>query len=111
MPEMTIESYQEIYSDFHKDACGFRPRHDTSHWTLDDWKREFESLERQAKMNQKREAEMEADALAELERDINKLIQMGAADRATAIRWILGDEKDPDYVCDERGLPYGTLNL
>lgn len=45
--EMTIlEQYATIYSDMYKDAYGIRPRNDVSGWTEEDFKREFEVLER-----------------------------------------------------------------
>ena len=45
--ELTIlEQYHQIYSDMYKDAYGIRPRNDVSGWTEEDFKREFEVLER-----------------------------------------------------------------
>jgi hypothetical protein len=40
-----LEQYRCIYSDKHKDAYGFRPRHDTSDWTMEDFLREFAIME------------------------------------------------------------------
>lgn len=41
-----IEQYACIYSDMHKDAFGFRPRNDISEWTEDDFRKEFEILQK-----------------------------------------------------------------
>lgn len=41
-----IEQYACIYSDMHKDAFGFRPRNDVSEWTEDDFRKEFEILQK-----------------------------------------------------------------
>lgn len=110
----TIEEFEQVYSDFFKEANGWRPRHDTSHWTLDDWRKEFDSLTRQCEENRKAEAEAEQRAVIEFEIAITKLIAMGAKDRATAIRWMMGDnvegyESDPGYFEYENGLPHGYL--
>ena len=41
-----IEQYACIYSDMHKDAFGFRPRNNVSEWTEDDFRKEFEILQK-----------------------------------------------------------------
>jgi hypothetical protein len=41
-----LEQYTCIYSDMHKDAYGFRPRNDISEWTEDDFRKEFEILQK-----------------------------------------------------------------
>lgn len=41
-----LEQYACIYSDMHKDAFGFRPRNDVSEWTEDDFRKEFEILQK-----------------------------------------------------------------
>lgn len=107
---MTIEEYQNDFSDFHKEAYGFRPRFSTSHWTLADWEHEWEVLRRALDQRIADEAESEAAAVVEFEARIVKLIDMGAADRETAIRWIAdaeGAAEDSGYLCYLLGLPYG----
>jgi hypothetical protein len=39
-----LEQYRCHYSDMHKDAYGFRPRHDISDWTEETFLREFEIM-------------------------------------------------------------------
>lgn len=107
---MTLQDYRDSFSDFHKEAYGFRPRHDTSHWTLADWEQEWADLRRMCDANAKEQAASEAAAIVELEARIVKLIGMGAADREAAIRWIADGEQagdDREYLCFCLGLPYG----
>jgi hypothetical protein len=105
---MTLEEAHNAYSDFHKDAYGFRPRGDVSHWTLDDFAAEFDRLAEVCERNNLFEAEAEKQAIAEFEKTIQKTIATGAKDRATAIRWLVGDESEGSIEF-ENGLPYGYL--
>jgi hypothetical protein len=99
------------FSDFYKDAHGFRPRHiDTSSWTLEDFDREFEVLADICKDNTARRVAEEAAAVTKLEARIADLITIGAKDRAMAIRWIAEAEEcngDMEYLCFLVGVPYG----
>ena len=110
--EWTIESYQQVYSDYHKEAHGVRPRHDTSSWTLEDWKSTFDVLSQICQENALREQQEQHQAAWEFEeRTIPSLIAKGAKDRETAIRWLLDAEQttDKDYLCFCLGLEYGYL--
>ena len=105
---MTLQDYEEAYSDFHKEAYGFRPRYAPKDWTLADWEKEWEILHRTCEANQVAEAAAERKAIAEFETRIVKLISMGAADRETAIRWIEDAEQaSGSELCYVLGLPYG----
>ena len=99
------------FSDFYKEANGFRPRHiDTSSWTLEDFDREFEVLARVCKDNTARRVAEEAAAVTKLEARIAELITIGAKDRTMAIRWIAEAEEagsDMEYLCFLVGVPYG----
>jgi hypothetical protein len=99
------------FSDFYKDAHGFRPRHiDTSSWTLEDFDREFEVLADICKDNTARRIAEEAVAVTKLEARIADLITIGAKDRTMAIRWIAEAEdagSDMEYLCFLVGVPYG----
>ncbi len=110
----TIESYVERYSDFYKETWGVRPRHDTKHWALQEWEREFDFLSRICEDNAKQEAASQAAAADAFEANIRTLIGMGAANRETAIRWIAEGEgvdleNDAGYLCYKLGLPDGYL--
>lgn len=105
-----IAEYQQVYSCFHKEAYGYRPRVDTSTWTLEYWREVWADLSRVCEDNRKHEAEGEARAIAEFEGEIiPALIAKGASDRATAIRWLADAEEtgeDRSYFCYCYGLPY-----
>ena len=99
------------FSDFYKEANGFRPRHiDTSSWTLEDFDAEFEVLARVCKENAAMRDAQEAAAVVRFEKRIVSLMQSGAKDRAMAIRWIAEAEEcngDMEYLCFLVGVPYG----
>ena len=99
------------FSDFYKDAHGFRPRHiDTSTWTLEDFDREFEVLANICKDNAAARKVAETEAIKFLELRILSLYRLGAKDRAMAIRWISEAEdagSDMEYLCFLVGVPYG----
>ena len=99
------------FSDFYKDAHGFRPRHiDTSTWTLEDFDREFEVLANICKENAAARKVAETEAIKFLELRILSLYRLGAKDRAMAIRWIAEAEEcggDMEYLCFLVGVPYG----
>ena len=89
-----------LYSDFHKDAYGFRPRTINVYaLTTEELEADFDRFEQVCADNRKEElvAEMEADkAFRAL---IENTIQMGAGDEATALRWIAECEVE-DYGYD-----------
>ena len=101
------------FSDFYKEANGFRPRHiDTSSWSLADFDAEFEVLARICKENAAQQDVAEASAIVRFEARIVDLIACGAKDRTTAIRWISEAEdcdSDMSYLCYCLGLPYQYL--
>ena len=83
------ESLILMYSDFHKDAYGFRPRTVNVYaMSTEALEEDYAEFERVCKENQ------EADAIAEAQADlafqtlITNTIQMGAGDEVTALRWI-----------------------
>ena len=107
-----------IVSDLHKDAYGYRP---TSLFWID-WNNGSDSYKQKmwdylledldAELS--RERDEQALAVFSYETQIANNIALGAADRATAIRWMLQamdlGENDlcygGSYVCYELGLPY-----
>jgi hypothetical protein len=99
------------FSDFYKEAHGFRPRHiDTSTWTLEDFDREFEVLADICEENAAIRKLAETEAVTKLEARISSLLQSGAKDRTMAIRWIAEAEEcggDMEFLCFLVGVPYG----
>jgi hypothetical protein len=114
--DFELYNMQSSYSDAHKDAYGFRPRHDTSDWTHADWKRELDRVYDALDAEMVRIAEAEEVAVAAYEKLIVETIANGAADRETAIVWIIQGMDyhvsdyyyGPSHFCYDMGLPYAT---
>ena len=96
----------------HKDAFGVKGRHyDFEAMSLEELRAEADYISRSVKEQMELEARMEAEAKARYEAAIEEYMQMGAEDRATAIRWLLqaeglDKEYDAGYICYSLGLPY-----
>lgn len=116
---MTYTYSDELYSDFHKEAYGFRPiSDDYARWkamTPDQKQAEWDALDRAC---ERRMAEEEAEygrARRDFDKRVADTIALGAKDEATAIRWIIDGAgislKDisfygGSYICFEFGLPF-----
>jgi hypothetical protein len=84
----------ELFSDFHKDAYGFRPRDHEFYSATPDRKQEiWDATGRQLDRTIQEEAEMADKAVATLEAEIAAVISAGAPDRSTALRWMTEDTK------------------
>ena len=104
-----LEQAQEIYSDMHKDAYGFRPRFDYSGWTLDKFNSQVELMGQIIEADNKVEKENQEKSAHDFEMRVLSLLQTGAKDRAMAVRWIHeaeGSNGDNEYLCFLLGLPY-----
>ena len=105
-----LERAHETYSDMYKDAYGFRPRNDVSHWTLEDFEKEFEQLSATIMADLEREKKEQEQAVKNFEDRVTATMKLGAGDRETAIRWIDTAEDaggDREYLCFLLNLPYG----
>lgn len=106
-----LEQAQCIYWDMYKDAYGVRPRGiDTSNWTVEDFQKEFASLEKAIAEGEKARREDEAKAVLRFSKRVQQVINSGAKDYETALRWIHeadGSNGDDEYLCYLNGLPYG----
>ena len=102
-----------VYYDFYKEVHGIRPRWVNHEEATVEWYRaELESLQREADLKWEEESRLEAEASARFEKSIDSLIASGAGDRATAIRWMheANDTNyDGEFLCYQLGLPYGYL--
>jgi hypothetical protein len=122
MSEYTYKSWEEYtpleqaamtYWDMYKDAHGVRPRGtDTSDWTLEKFEAEMEYLQQVIERNDLQRRVDEDTAIHAFEARIEKIIALGAKDRAMAIRWIHeaeGSDGDDEYLCYRVGVPYGYI--
>lgn len=110
----SLESLAAHHWDLYKDAHGVRPRGiDTSNWTVEVFEAAIEQLHDLCAFNAQREDEWHRIAIAEFEQTIVRLIDKGAKDRATALRWLHdaeGTNGDKEFLCYCLGLPYGHLS-
>jgi hypothetical protein len=106
-----LEQAQATYWDMHKDAYGVRPRCiDTSAWTIEDFEAEFVILGQAIAESEIERKNSEEKATVVFEQRVQSLIQLGAKDRATAMRWIHEAEDtngDDEYLAWSLSLPYG----
>ena len=78
-----------LYSDFHKDAYGFRPRTINVYaLTTEELEADFARFEQVCKDNRIEELAAEAEADNAFRTLITNTILMGAHDEVTALRWI-----------------------
>ena len=78
-----------LYSDFHKDAYGIRPRTINVYaLTTEELEADFARFEQVCKDNRIEELAAEAQADNAFRTLITNTIQMGAHDEVTALRWI-----------------------
>lgn len=110
----TVEQFAETYSDFYKEVNGFRPRQDTSDWTLDDWKKEFDYLQTCSERKRRDDAESEAMLIAAFHDQVANMVALGAKDEAAAIRWLADAEgctaggfTDYEHLDYQMGVPFG----
>ena len=97
----------QVYSDFHKDAHGYRPRWDYSSLSDEELINHFNSFNAICKENKINEDFAENQALTDFEALINKTIQLGANDRKTALAWLWeGSEElyDVSYFLWQHGI-------
>ena len=86
----------QTVSDLHKDARGFRPRAAFCEgWAQsdDDNKQAiWDGLLRELERHQAWEAMREREALSEFQAELESIIDLGAGDRQTALRWMTQSE-------------------
>jgi hypothetical protein len=99
--------------DFYKDVHGVRPRWmNYDEMSEQDLESELDDLSKQAEVVWAEEKRQQDDAIVRFESRIVDLIDTGAGDRETAIRWIHeaeGSDGDSDYLCFLVGVPYGYI--
>ena len=99
---MTYTFSEDIFSDLHKDAHGFRPRgHEFYDATPERKQKIWDYLAQVVEDNIAAEREHEARALRDFESQINLNIALGAGDRASALRWMTSSEDFYNGQCVE----------
>ena len=94
------EALLQIYSDYHKDAYGFRPRYDYSSYSLEQLEADFARFGQMISEAAEAEASDERAAVAAFKSTIRTLIEVGAGDEETALRWLASEavkECGPDW--------------
>lgn len=103
----TIEQYERqslisYISDAHKDAYGFRPRgYNYSEWSMADLEAEADRLSEAVTRAIEAEEVEQNRAVEAFEQAIQNTIEMGAGNRATALRWLTDAETFYSYQCVE----------
>jgi len=95
---------EELFSDFHKDAYGFRPRNHRFYdadTTPAEKQEIWDATGRAFDRRQAEEARREEEALADFKDQITKVIEAGAGDRQTALRWMTQGETFYHHQCVE----------
>jgi hypothetical protein len=132
-----MKTYNELSSkeqlaadhyDFYKEVHGIRPRWmNYEAMSEQELETELRSLEEEAAVVAFAEEKRKENRIAVFEEHVTNTINIGAKDRATALRWIMATYKtlyepegyahifpqvhgDLDYFCYLNGLPYDYFN-
>lgn len=108
----------DTISDLHKDSYGFRPSSQYFTWfksaTDDEKQAEWDRLIVVMTRREEMRREDEVAAIERFEQGIASTITSGAADRSTAIQWLIQAEGningDIEYFEYLQGIPYGYIN-
>jgi|TARA_R110000764_G_scaffold157773_1_gene245589 hypothetical protein len=105
------EELYSYFSDVSKEAYGSRVRLDIANMSVADIELKIDQAEHCAMLAQQDRDEEAALCVRRFEANVSSMIEMGAADRSTAIRWIvdangMGDEDDIGYIEYQLGLPF-----
>jgi hypothetical protein len=117
---MTYTFDEQIVSDLHKDARGFRPS--ATWWSVwnrvsDDAKQDiWDALGQELNETMDRERRAQADAMIALHQRIQGVMLLGAKDEVQALKWIMEAEEfddydlryGPSYFCYHFGLSYSA---
>lgn len=102
---MTYTFYENIISDLHKDAYGFRPSQrffdDWASYTDDEKQECWDYLIQEMNESMAEEARQEALALERFNQLLAKCMSYGAQSREDALRWMTQDTKFYNDQCVE----------
>lgn len=100
---MTYTFSEDIFSDFHKDAYGRRPTADHPFYSAsDDEKQRIwdQTSDAMADEMEREKQQLKVD-LKEFQTRVQEVIDLGAGDFRTAIRWMCQKEEFHDIQCVE----------
>lgn len=104
----------ELFSDIHKDAFGFRPKGDDYlRWnslSADEKQAEWTYMDNVIARNEEADRIAQEKCIVILEKTISALIDCGAKTRETAIRWLADADnvgEDLEFLCYLHNVPYG----
>ena len=93
---------EDLFSDFHKDTYGFRPRNHEFYDATPARKQEiWDAMGEDFVASQEAEARREQEDLDQFRRDIEMYMAFGARDRADALHWMTQNEKFYNQQCVE----------
>lgn len=88
---------ENLFSDFHKEAYGFRPRESWWTWletaTPAEKQREWDSLGVAMQSRQAEEERMQEESVASFKQLLQTCIDSGAEDEYVALRWLVADQQ------------------
>lgn len=97
-------------SDLYKDVHGFRPRtYNFSEWSFEELTDFVNSLSEQAEEQDRQEKEWAEICLVEFKKSLQNVIDSGAGDRKTALRWMLQGDMGDDTELDLYAIDYFTM--
>jgi hypothetical protein len=118
---MTTYTFDEqIVSDLHKDARGYRPREIWwiywNNYSSAEKQREWDGLLRELSETMESERHAENMAMVALHQRIQGTMLLGAKDEVQALKWIMEAEEfgdhdlhyGPDYFCYHFGISYSA---
>jgi hypothetical protein len=89
---MDREEMIQMYSDFHKDVYGFRPRFDYGSFSDEHLQADFYHFDKKILAFNLRDAVLEEEAIIDFKKSIQDTIECGASNEDEAIRWLVGAE-------------------
>lgn len=97
-------------SDLYKDVHGIRPRgYNFQEWSFDELTEFVNDLSDQAEADRKYEENMAKNAEIEFNKRIQEVIDLGAGNRETALRWMLQGDMGDDKELDLYAVEYFTM--
>ena len=98
---------EELFSDFHKDTYGFRPRNHEFYEATPERKQEiWDNMGQDFLQEMTREEQEKAVALERFNALLEKFMTYGDTDRTTALRWMTQDNK----FYDEQSVEHWVWN-